>query len=196
MLKLLLFVEVFGEKMVNGEEAIIAVIIVAIVILCIIGVWCCYIKRKQIKLKSPISSRKDPYNKVSEDNDNDIEIIQNDDDEQSMDNNNNNSDTNTNKTNSKKSGFELIGEEEGFMNDNDNADDKRYELQQWFNDNTDLSDDDIYKYCDMFIQNGYDVISSFRYIDRNELEMIGVHKRGHQRIILDAIKQYNGITND
>eukprot|EP01084_Bolivina_argentea_P181134 312874_1 len=77
-------------------------------------------------------------------------------------------------------------EDEGLMSDHDS---KRYEVQQWFNDNvSELSDHQNSIYSDLFIQNGYDVVSAFRYINKSELEMMGIEPR-HVRIILDAIKR-------
>eukprot|EP01084_Bolivina_argentea_P131277 231740_1 len=79
-------------------------------------------------------------------------------------------------------------EDEGLMSDNDG---KRYEIQQWFNDNVELNQDNNNKYTDLFIENGYDEISAFRYINKNQLDMMGVDNRAHQRCILEAInKQY------
>eukprot|EP00483_Globobulimina_turgida_P005758 UN05768 len=90
----------------------------------------------------------------------------------------------TNSTKSTK-GFTQINDngDEGLMSDND---DKRFEIQQWFNDNVGLSQDDNIKYTDLFIQNGYDAISAFRYINKNELDMMGIDNRAHQRIILES----------
>lgn len=169
-----------------ANAAVIALIIAIIVIICMIGCCCWYIKRSEIKLKSMIS-KKDPYDKVSEENE--AEVMDNghshDNDEYEA------GATITTQTNRNRNGFETFnGEEEDEDND---IDDKRYELQQWFKDNVDLSDEEVYKYVDMFIQNGYDVISAFRYIDRNELDSMGIEKRGHQKNILEAIKKYNGL---
>ena len=88
----------------------------------------------------------------------------------------------------KFSHVESYEEDEGLM---DEDDDNRYEIQQWFTKHMDLNKDDIIKYSDLLIQNGYDVISSWRWMNKQELEMIGIHNRSHQRDILEAIKQYN-----
>ena len=61
-------------------------------------------------------------------------------------------------------------------------------VQQWFNQHVKLSEEDNARYAELFVENGYDVVSAFRYINKAELETMGVRLRSHQTAILDAIK--------
>eukprot|EP00484_Ammonia_sp_Unknown_P027924 CAMPEP_0197047026 /NCGR_PEP_ID=MMETSP1384-20130603/22588_1 /TAXON_ID=29189 /ORGANISM="Ammonia sp." /LENGTH=170 /DNA_ID=CAMNT_0042478883 /DNA_START=34 /DNA_END=546 /DNA_ORIENTATION=- len=161
----------------NGKEILIAAIVIVIIMMCAIGGWCGFMKYRKHDHRKP---SKEPYDKVSDEHEqDDVEMVESPDVEAGA----------TKLTTDTTYEVGLGGEEESFVTDN--ADEKRCDLLQWFQANVGLAEDENLKYCDMFIQNGYDVVSAFRYIDRSELIMIGIQRRGHQKLILDAIKKYN-----
>ena len=74
------------------------------------------------------------------------------------------------------------GENEGL----NMKEEEKERIKQWFHDEVQLFDDNE-KYFDLFIQNGFDKISTIQRIQKSDLEEIGIDKLGHRNAILYAI---------
>ena len=156
---------------------------VVVVIICAISVWYLYKMRKGRSGYDQTSDHEDieimePHDRGTNDNDDDDGGY---DEEADGMKETRSSPKATNGT------FEAIGGEEETL-----MDEGHFEIEQWFLENVQLNREDIAKYAEMFIQNGYNVVCAFRYIDKSELDMMGIDRRSHQTAILNAIKRYNG----
>ena len=71
----------------------------------------------------------------------------------------------------------------------DEGEDKYDNLRQWIKEIDEINDDHLDKYCDYLIEAGYKTIKSLQWIDDQELEHVGVIKKGHRKALLRAFKK-------
>eukprot|EP01084_Bolivina_argentea_P224923 380216_1 len=61
------------------------------------------------------------------------------------------------------------------------------DLNEWFETIDGINKNDAHKYCQLFVENGYEAVGSLQYVDIEELKEMGIVKRGHQKLIINAI---------
>eukprot|EP01084_Bolivina_argentea_P023273 43402_1 len=67
------------------------------------------------------------------------------------------------------------------------------ELNEWFKTIYGINKCDAKQYYQLFVDNGYEVIDSLQYVDVEELKEMGIVKRGHQKLIINAINAINTV---
>ena len=75
-------------------------------------------------------------------------------------------------------------------------DENNQNIQQWLSQTLQLDQDDVTKYSSLFINNGYENISSLRDINEQTLINIGIDHAMHRRTLLSELKTTAGGDSD